>query len=252
MYPLGSASFFCLRIVPPPLASPLVSPSLNPQMGVFPKGICGIAMMPSYPIKNESNPDPPSPRPKPPRPSPGPDPGPSPSPDDPVACNAFFSCPAKNSCCCKLTIPISDKQLCLNYGCCELEDAVCCKGGASCCPSNSACTDDGSCTQGPTYLLFRPSPILMSDSLSDSGRPRAPSAPSESVRRTPAVPMSPATNSVSMYVERMRHTAAEVTAGIRAAAWEAAREVREKREMDERLRAAADATEPRDPQAGGD
>ncbi|KAK1271851.1 Oryzain beta chain [Acorus gramineus] len=78
-----------------------------------PEGICGINMLASYPTKTSPNP-PPSPRPQ------------------PTKCSLMVSCPAESTCCCSLRF----FGLCLSWGCCGLDSAVCCKDGRSCCPSD--------------------------------------------------------------------------------------------------------------------
>uniref|UniRef100_A0A1D1YV59 Oryzain alpha chain n=1 Tax=Anthurium amnicola TaxID=1678845 RepID=A0A1D1YV59_9ARAE len=80
-------------------------------------GKCGIAIEPSYPIKNGPNP-----------PKPGPSP---PSPvKPPTVCDNYFSCPESTTCCCVYEYAKS----CLAWGCCPLEGAVCCDDHYSCCP----------------------------------------------------------------------------------------------------------------------
>ena len=80
-------------------------------------GLCGIAVEPSYPIKNGPNP-PPSP----------------PSPPTPVkppsVCDSYYACPASDTCCCLFEF----YGFCLSWGCCPLEGASCCKDHSSCCP----------------------------------------------------------------------------------------------------------------------
>ncbi|XP_022136376.1 low-temperature-induced cysteine proteinase-like [Momordica charantia] len=80
-------------------------------------GLCGIAMEPSYPIKNGPNP-----------PNPGPTP---PSPvKPPSVCDEYYSCPASETCCCIFEF----SNLCVEWGCCPLESATCCDDHYSCCP----------------------------------------------------------------------------------------------------------------------
>lgn len=82
-----------------------------------PNGLCGIAMEPSYPIKNGPNP-----------PNPGPTP---PSPvKPPSVCDEYYTCPAAETCCCIFEF----SNLCLEWGCCPLESATCCDDHYSCCP----------------------------------------------------------------------------------------------------------------------
>ena len=80
-------------------------------------GLCGLAVEPSYPVKNGQNP-----------PNPGPTP---PSPKRPESvCDDFNSCPASDTCCCIYEYYGS----CYTWGCCPLESASCCDDGYSCCP----------------------------------------------------------------------------------------------------------------------
>ncbi|XP_074273354.1 cysteine proteinase COT44-like [Silene latifolia] len=81
------------------------------------KGICGINMMASYPIKTSSNPPPPPP------------PGP--------ICSMFTSCATGETCCCTQWF----LGFCVSWRCCELESAVCCKDGQHCCPDDSRIFD---------------------------------------------------------------------------------------------------------------
>ena len=85
-----------------------------------PHGICGINMMASYPTKTSPNPPP----------SPGP---------SPTKCSLLTYCPAGNTCCCRLKI----LGLCLSWGCCELDSAVCCKDHRYCCPQDYPVCDSG-------------------------------------------------------------------------------------------------------------
>ncbi|XP_059446096.1 cysteine proteinase mucunain-like [Corylus avellana] len=81
-------------------------------------GKCGIAIEPSYPIKNGLNP-----------PNPGPSPPSPPSrPDN--ACDEYFSCSAGTTCCCVYDYG----DFCFGWGCCPLESATCCDDHYSCCP----------------------------------------------------------------------------------------------------------------------
>ncbi|KAL1540383.1 low-temperature-induced cysteine proteinase-like [Salvia divinorum] len=81
------------------------------------EGLCGIAVEPSYPIKKGPNP-PPTP----------------PAPPAPVApptvCSKYYTCPASETCCCLFQF----FGMCLEWGCCPLEAASCCKDHSSCCP----------------------------------------------------------------------------------------------------------------------
>lgn len=62
-------------------------------------GKCGIAMEPSYPVKNGPNPPPSS------------------------QCDDYYSCPQGTTCCC---IYPYDANICFGWGCCPLESATCC------------------------------------------------------------------------------------------------------------------------------
>ncbi|XP_009354165.2 low-temperature-induced cysteine proteinase [Pyrus x bretschneideri] len=85
------------------------------NLGNTANGICGIAMEPSYPIKNGQNP-----------------PNPGPSPPSPISvCDEYYSCPESNTCCCIYQIG----NYCFTWGCCPLEGATCCDDHYSCCPS---------------------------------------------------------------------------------------------------------------------
>ncbi|KAL6010402.1 hypothetical protein ACLOJK_000833 [Asimina triloba] len=93
-------------------------------------GLCGIAVEPSYPIKNSPNP-----------PNPGPSP---PSPvKPPTVCDNSYTCPESNTCCCLFDYG----RACFAWGCCPLESATCCDDHYSCCPQNfPVCmTDQGIC-----------------------------------------------------------------------------------------------------------
>ncbi|XP_019175196.1 PREDICTED: low-temperature-induced cysteine proteinase-like [Ipomoea nil] len=80
-------------------------------------GLCGIAIEPSYPIKKGGNP---------PRPPPTP-----PSPvKPPTVCDKYDECPASNTCCCVFLVG----DFCFAWGCCPLENAICCDDHFSCCP----------------------------------------------------------------------------------------------------------------------
>ncbi|KAM0881382.1 hypothetical protein ACQ4PT_032955 [Festuca glaucescens] len=89
-------------------------------------GICGINMMASYPTKTSPNP-----------PSPGP---------GPTKCSLFTSCPEGSTCCCSWRA----LGLCLSWGCCELDNAVCCSDNRSCCPADYPICDTagGRCLKG--------------------------------------------------------------------------------------------------------
>lgn len=80
-------------------------------------GLCGIAMEPSYPVKNGKNP-----------PNPGPSP---PSPPPPASvCDDYYECPDYTTCCCVFEF----YGECFEWGCCPLEAASCCEDHESCCP----------------------------------------------------------------------------------------------------------------------
>ncbi|KAG0527808.1 hypothetical protein BDA96_06G265200 [Sorghum bicolor] len=80
-------------------------------------GKCGIAVEPSYPLKEGANP-----------PNPGPTP-PSPTPE-PSVCDNYYSCPESTTCCCIYEYG----KYCFAWGCCPLEGATCCDDHYSCCP----------------------------------------------------------------------------------------------------------------------
>lgn len=82
-------------------------------------GKCGIAMQPSYPIKNGSNP--PNPGPSPPYPL-----------TPPAKCDDYYSCPAGSTCCCAYGIG----NFCLEWGCCSYKSAICCRDNHHCCPDD--------------------------------------------------------------------------------------------------------------------
>ncbi|KAG8389914.1 hypothetical protein BUALT_Bualt01G0028500 [Buddleja alternifolia] len=75
------------------------------------EGVCGINMLPSYPIKTSSNP--------PPSPTPG-----------PIKCNIFTYCSSGETCCCARRL----LGICINWRCCEAESAICCEDHRHCCP----------------------------------------------------------------------------------------------------------------------
>jgi len=93
-------------------------------------GKCGIAVEPSYPIKNGQNP-----------------PNPGPSPPTPVkppsVCDEYYSCPESNTCCCIYQYG----SYCFAWGCCPLESATCCDDNYSCCPHDyPVCNlEEGTC-----------------------------------------------------------------------------------------------------------
>ncbi|KAK7279077.1 hypothetical protein RJT34_24121 [Clitoria ternatea] len=93
-------------------------------------GKCGIAMEPSYPIKNGVNP-----------PNPGPAPPSPPTPS--TVCDEYYSCSPGTTCCCVFEY----KGFCFGWGCCPIESATCCADKTSCCPPDyPVCdTQSGSC-----------------------------------------------------------------------------------------------------------
>lgn len=102
-------------------------------------GKCGIAMEPSYPVKNGPNP-----------PNPGPSP---PSPVKPPSqCDDYYSCPQGTTCCC--IYPFGN--ICLGWGCCPLESATCCDDNISCCPHDYPVCDikEGTCLMVKFLFLF--------------------------------------------------------------------------------------------------
>jgi KDEL-tailed cysteine endopeptidase len=103
-------------------------------------GLCGLAMVPSFPVVAKAGPPGP---PTPPGPTPTPTPPPPPAG---VTCDARTTCPAGSTCCCTLMVPFIN--MCLNYGCCPYESATCCTDGKSCCPADHPVCDleRGACT----------------------------------------------------------------------------------------------------------
>ncbi|KAF4374068.1 cysteine proteinase mucunain isoform X2 [Cannabis sativa] len=81
-------------------------------------GKCGIAIEPSYPIKNGDNP---------PKPEPSP---PTPPIKPPTVCDDYYTCPVGTTCCCIYEYG----KYCFAWGCCPLEGATCCDDHYSCCP----------------------------------------------------------------------------------------------------------------------
>ncbi|XP_004499026.1 cysteine proteinase mucunain [Cicer arietinum] len=101
-------------------------------------GKCGIAIEPSYPIKNGQNP-----------PNPGPSP---PSPvKPPSVCDSYYSCAEGTTCCCIYEYGRS----CFEWGCCPLESATCCEDHYSCCPHEYPVCDiyQGLCLKGKNNPL---------------------------------------------------------------------------------------------------
>ncbi|XP_051212909.1 cysteine protease 1-like [Lolium perenne] len=90
-------------------------------------GKCGIAMYPSYPVKNGDNPKP----------------APAPTPVSPAEkCDRHSSCPAGSTCCCTYGV----RNVCLAWGCCPAKGATCCRDRAVCCPSDYPVCNAGSRT----------------------------------------------------------------------------------------------------------
>ncbi|XP_057740852.1 low-temperature-induced cysteine proteinase-like [Arachis stenosperma] len=114
-------------------------------------GVCAINYMASYPTKESTTaPSPQSPPfpPSSPPPPPTPPPPPAPSPSE---CGDLSYCPGDETCCCLFELFDS----CLVYGCCEYENAVCCTGTESCCPSDYPICDVeyGLCLQNAGDLM---------------------------------------------------------------------------------------------------
>ncbi|KAG1652402.1 hypothetical protein FOA52_004582 [Chlamydomonas sp. UWO 241] len=105
-----------------------------------PTGLCGIAMVASYPTKNGPNPPDPGPEPGPtPGPTPGPKPGP-PKPEPPVTCDDSAECPAGTTCCCVTEL----FSMCMQWGCCPMPKATCCEDHQHCCPLDTPVCDTAS------------------------------------------------------------------------------------------------------------
>jgi hypothetical protein len=101
-------------------------------------GKCGIAVEPSYPVKNGENP-----------PNPGPTP-PSPTPE-PNVCDSSYTCPDSTTCCCIYEYG----KYCYAWGCCPLEGATCCDDHYSCCPHDYPICN----IQQGTCLMAKDSPL---------------------------------------------------------------------------------------------
>ncbi|KAL2894710.1 Oryzain alpha chain, partial [Bienertia sinuspersici] len=104
-------------------------------------GMCGMAIEPSYPIKESQNP-----------PNPGPSP---PSPiKPPSVCDSYYSCPESTTCCCIYEYG----NYCFSWGCCPLEAASCCEDHYSCCPHDyPVCNvDAGTCSMSKNNPLSVP------------------------------------------------------------------------------------------------
>ena len=125
-----------------------------------PPGLCGVAMVASYPVRDGD------PTPAPPHPPPVPPPGP-----EPVPCDAFntHSCPADATCCCTL----KTFGICLMWGCCPYPKATCCDDHQSCCPAEyPTCNlDAGTCgaAGGLTVPIGKKTPALKSFSRITAG-----------------------------------------------------------------------------------
>ncbi|KAG8043748.1 hypothetical protein GUJ93_ZPchr0458g22853 [Zizania palustris] len=104
-------------------------------------GKCGIAVEPSYPVKNGENP--PNPGPTPPSP-------PSPAPQ-PSVCDSYYTCPESTTCCCIYEYG----KYCFAWGCCPLEGATCCDDHYSCCPHDHPVCN----VQQGTCLAAKGSPL---------------------------------------------------------------------------------------------
>lgn len=106
----------------------------------LPFGVCAINAMASYPTKESSAPSPypspvvPPPPPPPVTPPPPPPPKPTPPPPSPPPseCGDYSYCPGDETCCCLYEF----YNLCLVYGCCPYQNAVCCTGTDDCCPGD--------------------------------------------------------------------------------------------------------------------
>lgn len=86
------------------------------KQGVGKTGLCGIASVASYPIKEHAN---------------------KPVPE---MCDrwGFSECAAGGSCCCSLSV---FGLLCLRHDCCPLEGGVCCDDMQHCCPGDKPVCD---------------------------------------------------------------------------------------------------------------
>jgi len=75
-----------------------------------------------------------------------------------VKCDATHVCPDGNTCC---------KQQSGEWGCCQLEKAVCCSDGAHCCPTGTTCDlEHGKCIRASIDLHSQTiSPSLLSSSV---------------------------------------------------------------------------------------
>jgi KDEL-tailed cysteine endopeptidase len=94
------------------LGAPFTAGFIRMAMNHGTAGLCGLAMVPSYPVvKKAGPPGPPTP------------PGPSPTPPATVTCDSKTGsqCPSTATCCCSLKIPYINYcvQWCVAYGCCS-------------------------------------------------------------------------------------------------------------------------------------
>ncbi|CAI0389107.1 unnamed protein product [Linum tenue] len=116
-------------------------------------GLCGIAMEPSYPVKDGQNP-----------------PNPGPSPPTPVTppsvCDDYYSCPASETCCCIFEFG----KYCFEWGCCPLDGATCCADHYSCCPHEYPVCN---VNQG-TCMMSANNPLAVKAMKSNRAKPRFP------------------------------------------------------------------------------
>jgi hypothetical protein len=77
-------------------------------MNHAPAGLCGLAMVPSFPVVKKGAP---------PTPGPTPPPGPGPTPPATITCDSKSgsSCPSTSTCCCTLKLPVIN--YCVQWGC---------------------------------------------------------------------------------------------------------------------------------------
>jgi len=87
------------------------------------EGLCGIALVASYPVKNHPNP---APSPDAPLSPPA---APPPPPPAPERCDSRSTCPSGSTCCCVTQL----FGQCFIWGCCPFEGATCCADGQHCC-----------------------------------------------------------------------------------------------------------------------
>ncbi|CAL9071108.1 unnamed protein product [Musa textilis] len=77
-------------------------------------GKCGIAMLPSYPVKKDPKHGPCHPS----------------SANPPTSCDSRYACPSGTTCCCVY----ENGHYCYAWGCCPFEAATCCEDHYGCCP----------------------------------------------------------------------------------------------------------------------